>query len=236
MIKLYQFPRMMGVPNAGPYCLKLETWLKMAGLDYEVVSLGDPRKAPKGKLPYIVDGKNTVADSRLAIEYLEKTYAVDLDANLSDREKAVAHALAIMLEEHYYWGLLYNRWIDENWTQVKKIFFSALPPIVKNFVPGLIQKGVKDSLHAQGLGRHDAATVYRLVNQDMHALSVLMGDNPFVMGAEPTTIDAMAYGLLANVLNTPMDSPLKQFVQQRPNLVVFTNRMTQRYYPDFAAC
>jgi Glutathione S-transferase N-terminal domain len=36
-IKLFQFPRMFGIPNLSPFCCKLETWLRMAGVPYEVV-------------------------------------------------------------------------------------------------------------------------------------------------------------------------------------------------------
>jgi hypothetical protein len=27
-IKLFQFPRMFGIPNVSPFCCKLETWLR----------------------------------------------------------------------------------------------------------------------------------------------------------------------------------------------------------------
>jgi hypothetical protein len=30
-IKLFQFPRMFGIPNVSPFCCKLETWLRIAG-------------------------------------------------------------------------------------------------------------------------------------------------------------------------------------------------------------
>src|SRR5262249_9590664 len=31
-IKLFQFPRMFGIPNISPFCCKLETWLRMTGM------------------------------------------------------------------------------------------------------------------------------------------------------------------------------------------------------------
>ena len=50
MIELYQFPRAFGLPNPIPFCMKVETYLKLTGLPYEVKDT-DPRKAPLGKLP-----------------------------------------------------------------------------------------------------------------------------------------------------------------------------------------
>ena len=63
MIKVHQFAPAFGLPNASPFCMKLETWLRMAGLPFELVNDGNVMKAPKGKLPYIDDDGQPVADA-----------------------------------------------------------------------------------------------------------------------------------------------------------------------------
>ncbi|RWS10847.1 hypothetical protein B4U79_10724, partial [Dinothrombium tinctorium] len=35
VVYVYQFPRCPTTPSVSPYCLKLETWLRMAGIKYE---------------------------------------------------------------------------------------------------------------------------------------------------------------------------------------------------------
>lgn len=67
MITLFQFPAAFNVPNASPYCLKLETWLRLAGLEYQVKVVSDPRKAPKGKLPYVRIEGEAIGDSEIVI-------------------------------------------------------------------------------------------------------------------------------------------------------------------------
>ena len=52
-VKLYQFPSAWGLPNPSPFCMKLEVFLRLAEIPYEIVTWPDPRKAPKGKLPFI---------------------------------------------------------------------------------------------------------------------------------------------------------------------------------------
>ena len=37
-VVLHQFPRGKITPSASPFCLKLETYLRMAGIQYEVIS------------------------------------------------------------------------------------------------------------------------------------------------------------------------------------------------------
>ena len=51
MITLHQFARVWDIPNLSPFCSKVETYLRMAGIPYEVAD-AIPPTAPKGKLPY----------------------------------------------------------------------------------------------------------------------------------------------------------------------------------------
>ena len=53
MITLHQFPSAWGLPNASPFCMKVETYLRMCNLPYTTVNVLNPAKGPKGKLPYI---------------------------------------------------------------------------------------------------------------------------------------------------------------------------------------
>ena len=74
MIKLYQYPPMFGLPNPSPFCMKLETWLRMTGLPFEIERIVDPRKGPKGKVPWVDDQGKKIADSAFIIEHLENAY------------------------------------------------------------------------------------------------------------------------------------------------------------------
>ena len=52
-IELYQFAPAFGLPNASPFCMKMETWLRMAGLPFTIPAPNFSHfgKAPKGKMP-----------------------------------------------------------------------------------------------------------------------------------------------------------------------------------------
>ena len=93
MIRLHQYPPMFGLPNPSPFCMKLETWLRMTGHPFEIVRVVDPRKGPKGKVPWIEDGGRTVADSAFIIDYIKQAYGDPLDGNRGTEERATSLAL-----------------------------------------------------------------------------------------------------------------------------------------------
>ncbi|WP_259465948.1 Tom37 metaxin N-terminal-like domain-containing protein, partial [Pseudomonas aeruginosa] len=99
--------------NASPYCLKLETWLRLAGLEYQVKVVSDPRKAPKGKLPYVRIEGEAIGDSEIVIRTLGERYGVTLDAGLDARGKGWARAITRLCDEHLYYLMLYFRWFDD---------------------------------------------------------------------------------------------------------------------------
>jgi len=123
MITLHQFNPAFGLPNASPFCMKVEVFLKMADLEYQTKTIGDPSKAPNAKLPYIVDDGETIADSEFIVQHLISKNSLKLNPDVSDHQLAIGDAVTKLLEEHYYWVLLYSRWIDDRyWHNTKKAF------------------------------------------------------------------------------------------------------------------
>ncbi len=227
---LHQFPQAWGM-QPSPFCLKVETYLRMAGLTYTTVDQRDPRKAPKGKLPYLTVGGRTVADSEMIVDYLKSTYGDTLDGRLTAEEQAVALAFRRLIEEHLYFAFVYFRWMDTNgWAVVKPAYFGAMPAPLRWFVPQLAKAGVRKTLLAQGIGRHGADGVAAKGGADLAALSTLLADKPYLQGAEPSSLDASAYGVLANILHAPVASALKARAVALENLRVYCNRIRERYF------
>lgn len=231
MIRLYQFPPAYGLPNASPFCMKLETWLRMTGLPYQALP-GDSRKAPKGKLPYIEDDGVLLGDSQLILDYLRSHYGVDPDAGLTPPQRALATAVTRMLEDHLYWVMLHNRWIDpQGWTVTREVFFGALPRPLRDLVPLLVRRTLQRDLRGHGLGRHDLPEIQNLGTEDVDALAILLGTRPYFLGEQPRTLDAVAHAFLAGMLAFPVDAPVKEAIAAHANLVHFVERMNTRFYP-----
>lgn len=229
MIVLHQFEPAFGLPNPSPFCMKLEAFLKLAGLPYRSVPLIDMAIAPKGKGPFIeLDGRK-MGDSALIIRYLEALHGIDLDRGLSPAERAAAHAFGVMLEERTYWALSFNRWIEPaNWPLVRDAYLGDLPPPVQDE----IRERARAELHAQGLGRHAPEEIYALAVSDIEALAAWLGREPFFMGERPTKVDATVHAFIRNLLGGPFEGPLQGATARHENLVAYDRRMMALLWPE----
>ena len=217
-VTLVQFPRFWG-RNISPFGLKLETWLQLADIPYRVRESTRLDKAPKGKLPYILDYGQAIADSTLAIEHLKDSRGIDPDAMLTDRERAEAVSLQRLFEDHLYFVLVYSRWLDEeSWPLVADAFFGHLAVPARQLVRNRYRRRVARTLYLQGLGRHSREEIYALGREDLAAVAAYLGERPFFMGDSLTTLDAVAYGFLANIIMVPLETELKRIAHGLPNL------------------
>jgi glutathione S-transferase len=233
MIVLHQGPAKWGVANISPFCLKLESYLRMAGLQYTARN-ADFRRTPKGKIPFIEEDGKILGDSQLIIEHLQRKHGDSLDAKLRPEDRAQGHLVRRMLEESTYWHIVHVRYVPEQaWAVYKPIFEALLPPIVGKFVAPRIRSGLLKSLHAHGLGRHQPAEVLEMGKQDISALATLLGDKPFLLGDHPSSFDATAYAFLASITAFPVDSPFRSFTLEQKNLVQYVDRFHQRYFANW---
>jgi glutathione S-transferase len=234
-IKLFQFPRMFGIPNVSPFCCKLETWLRIARIPYEVVDTPDPRKGPKGKLPFIEEGGVRIADTSLIVDHLVRTRGADPDARLDASQRAIALLVQRTLEEHYAFVLAYTHFLRDVGWQYMRARFDSLPAIVRPLVTRTVRGHVKEMLWKQGVLRHSHEDVIESALRDWRAVLTVMGDGPFFFGDEPTGVDAIVFGALATSLLTPIESPIRDFLRSQRALVAYADRMRERFFPELAA-
>jgi glutathione S-transferase len=155
MITLYRFAPAWGLPDLSPFVVKLETYMRMAGIEYEAKP-GDPRKAPKRKLPYVEHDGKTLGDTRFVIEHLKSTFGDPLDTPLTPRDRAIAQAYRSMLEEHLYFIVVYQRWVeDPGWAVYAPVMREVLakggiPSLLRGFVLGQVRKQMVALATARG--------------------------------------------------------------------------------------
>lgn len=221
-----------GLPEVSPFVTKTEVQLKMAGLPF-TKERAMPNASPKGQLPFICDGGMLIADSTFIRTHIEKTYGVDLDEGLDARQRAEAWAIERMIENHLNGPLVYARWLlPENFAKGPAHFFDGPPEDVAEALRREVLGVVTANLKAQGAGRHAPDEVVELGDRSLRALSILLGDKPFLMGDRPVGLDATAFGSLAGILTPFFESDLRRRAEGHANLIAYVKHMMARYFPD----
>lgn len=231
MITLYGFGRLLGLPDPSPFVMKAEVLLKMAGLPY-VFSTKGFMKAPKGKQPYINDDGAIVADSTFIRLHIEKKYGFDFDTGLSPAERGLAWSIEKMLEDHFYFIMVNERWArDDNFKAGPARFFDNAPAALRPLIRALVRRKVCKTLWQQGTARHSAEEIAALGARVCQSLADILGSKPYLMGDKPCGADATAYAFLACAMCKVFTTPMRTEAERHANLVAYVERMTRQYYP-----
>jgi glutathione S-transferase len=119
MLTLYSYPPLFGLADNNGYGLKVFAFLRLAGVPFRHEHIFDASKAPRGQLPYIVDGHDSVGDSETILVYVTEKYGVTLDLALTPEQRATNLLITRTLDD-LYWVMSYSRWKDERyWPQFR---------------------------------------------------------------------------------------------------------------------
>jgi glutathione S-transferase len=233
MMTLHQFPRTWGIPNLSVFCVKVETYLRINKLPYEIVE-SLPLKGPRGKLPYLVDEGRKLSDSRLILNYLKTKYGNNDQALLSLEQQAISTAYQRLLEEHLYWAGMVTRWnySEENWQTNKLAIFGGLPPVARDLAAALYRMKIKSQIKGHGMGRLNHEEMFGLAKEDIDSLANFLANKSYFMGDKPTSLDACAYGVLVNTLACPIESPLKDYALCKQSLLDYCRRIQAEFFPE----
>jgi glutathione S-transferase len=218
MITLYSYPGLFGVADNNGYGLKVFAFLRLAGLPFAHEHVFDASAAPRGQLPYITDDGETVGDSDTIIAHLTGKCRLSIDAALGQRERDLSLLVNRLLDD-LYWVMSYSRWQDER-------YWPAFRAALLREHPSLTEEGLAKArafnfqrYHFQGIGRYAPDAAYARGLADLRVLADLVPDGGYVHGTAPTSVDAAIYGFIANIHFYDIDTPLKQFLGSRQNLV-----------------
>lgn len=217
------------VPSESPACLKLLTWLRMAGLPYEATELRGPPKSKTGKAPYIIRPDGTVLDdSSVIIDALTAEHGIDLDAKRTESQRALMVLAQRTVESHLYFAGLLARWRDA-WPATKAAYFGTIPQPLRLVLPSFLRRQALRQAHGHGLGRRPPEHVDAEVRADLQALDHLRGDDDFYFGS-PGVTDAIVYGTLENARACPVESTARAVVEGSDRWMRYLDRIKARYW------
>jgi len=235
-LTLHKFGPQWGLSDPSPFCIKLESFLIINNIPYDIGNYDAKTilgKAPKKKAPFVdLENGERIGDSNLIIQRLEKDSGIDTDEGLTKEQRAISHAYRKMLDESLYFSLVYSRWWeDSGWNVIKPLFFSGMPPVIGGIIIKFIRNNVKKVLYGQGAGRHSKDEIYAAANQDLDALSTLLGNDQWFFGADkPTLLDLACHAYLINIIRPPIENMIKQHALTLHKLCDHAERLQTRLY------
>lgn len=218
-----------GLQNVSPFCLKAEMLMTQLGLDYDIEVQADPRKAPKGKLPYLIADGREIPDSELIVEYLNDITHGRVHAGLSHKDRAVGLALSRLVDDHLYWIFVASRWLDDGWfPNIVEGFFHIAPWPIRGFIARQARKEVEQTYHLQGLGRHNQEEQEGFARRDLQALQDAVQGDGFLFAAEPCVYDFAIASFMAGVFDQQPATWMTHVANEYVGLKEYTERVQQR--------
>jgi glutathione S-transferase len=218
MLTLYSYPDLFGVADNNPFGLKVFAFMRLCKLNFEHRHILDTSLAPRGQLPYLSDGDETIGDSDRIVAHLTDKYGLRIDSALSDGQRNPAFLVRRTLDD-LYWPMSFSRWRDDRfWPTFRDAILATHPDVTTSDLEAAREYN-RLRYHYQGIGRYEPEQVYARGIDDLRVVADLLGDTGFVFGPEPNAVDAAIYGFVANIYYYAIDTPLKRYVLSRPALV-----------------
>lgn len=135
-----------------------------------------------------------------------------------------------MLEDHLYWILMYDRYVDNDAKYLTQFW-----PMNEVCRLAAVKK-MKNQCYMQGISRFCKGDIQKMGIEDLQAISNYLGSKLYLMGGDnPTEVDCCLFAFLSIILYTSQEgSVFKMVVEKRlGNLLQFTKRMRNNCYPDW---
>lgn len=228
MLKLVTLPPAFGMRNVSPFCLKVEMLLTALEVPFTTSEEANPKKAPKGKLPYLVVEGRTIADSELIAEYVDEATQGHVYAGMTSEQRAHGVALTRLAEDHFYWIIVASRWLDDAWwPNVVEGFFHIAPKPVRPIVAGLARREVRQTFNLQGLGRHTEEEQREFAARDLRALEDAVPDSGFLFGETPNIFDFTIAGMMAGAYDNQPPTWITAMALGYKKLHTYTERVQE---------
>ncbi|XP_014671562.1 PREDICTED: failed axon connections-like isoform X1 [Priapulus caudatus] len=237
-VYVYSFPgnpKKCGVVHFSPFTLKVETWLRMNNIKYELIVT--QQMSTKKQWPWIELNGKEYSDSNFIIKKLADHFHSDIDGKLTSEQLAVSFAFKEMMEVSFAFTYAFYRYYvaaDVFWSM-----FSHIVPAPMSYLPACIniymmKKYAFKTFWMAGIARHSKDEYRMIVSDQIHAISNFLGTKKFLMGDNPTSVDAWMFCHLSQVVYVPLDHPHREIISKEcPNVQEYTNRVRDTFWPDW---
>ncbi|CAI2330267.1 unnamed protein product [Caenorhabditis sp. 36 PRJEB53466] len=237
VVYLYQFPRTRLLPNLSPFCMKVETWLRMADIPYEIPQFNLTIRSQEGTMPFVeLNGKEYYDSAFILRDVDDSIKQPSLDDHLSAEQKSTSRAFEAMTEK----SLAISAWFYgvENASQLVDTFdpkvFGLFGTIFKAINSRFYASALLKRISGSDIGLHSREDIIAIGRDDLRAISKYLGNKHYFHGFKPTKIDACLFANLAQIYYAPYASEHRDLIDEEcHNLAEYVERIKNRFWPDW---
>jgi len=219
---------MFSLPNASPFCLKLEAILRWQKIPF-VIKHALPFEGPFKKVPFVSYQGKKLGDSSHIIETLIKDNQIQYSESL---DLAIGHSFQRVVEEHLYWTVVYFRWQDSQaWPTLRDAFFGAIPVFVRPFIVAKARKQATRALWGQGIGRLPTALIIARAKADLTAINERLQKHRYICGEQLTHYDLAIWAVLRQLVDCELKIQHTELAQSFSEITRYVKDITRQLAP-----
>ncbi|KAI6235029.1 Metaxin-2-like protein [Aphelenchoides besseyi] len=220
---LYEYAEIVGT----------QAFLKMVSLPVSIEHRPNAEfMSPNGSVPFIRLQSTLVAGFANIVEFVSQR-GIKLTNTLSEAEIADMNALISLISESLVRAEMYVCWKDSsNYQGVTRHRYGSVYLFPLNWIlPPMKKLEMSAHLSSIGWSKLSMNDLVKKCDACFQALSIKLGDRKFLMGSEPTELDALAFGHLYSILTTELPSMhLANTLRKYTNLVKYCYDIDNDYF------
>jgi hypothetical protein len=219
-------------PNLCPFMVKMETWMRMHNIKYQIVDTNNTR-SKRGNLPYMLLNGEEYSETQFMIEFLSRRNGLSLDEGLSAEQLAVRRAVIALVEQSTAWTAFVLAYCRHN-EQFKKWCRLSHSKYFNDALFSKMISIVTPRANGHGYGHLTNDELAQTGKDDIRAISTLLGDKKFFFGDKPTMIDCALFAQLSQLAYVTFPYPHKElFRTECTNIVPYLDRVKAAFWPDW---
>ncbi|KAL7623067.1 hypothetical protein AAE478_006746 [Parahypoxylon ruwenzoriense] len=227
-----------GLPSFNPSCLKWQTFLKLAGVEFRVVPSSN-HASPTGALPFLLPASspsNSAAHAPIPSSKLEEYAAGNGTSKVPDVPSLKLEAYESLLDYRIRNAWLHSLYLSRpNSALLSHLYvtpFSRSQIVRATILYKLRDAAEAEILRSMGTRVVDPRALYKGAKEAFEALSIVLGSEDWFFGSpEPSLFDATVFAYTHLLLHDGLaweDQRLTDIVKEFPNLVEHGDRIWQR--------
>ncbi|GMR45137.1 hypothetical protein PMAYCL1PPCAC_15332 [Pristionchus mayeri] len=216
IVYLYQMAGTKSMSSASPFCIKVETFLRLHKIPFERRNVLLAR-GENGKVPFIELNGEQTADSTLIITKLAEHFKVQ--GYESEEDANVGNAICSMVDFRTF-----NLFVHYKTTCSQQIFMEAMfggffPDFVVEWLGPIMSYHLRNMMHRrvnETIGKFTNEQFDELARKDLEVYRGLIGEKKFLFGDRMTTADCALFGHLSATFYLGQDSlPMHTLASER---------------------